>query len=64
MADHAPAHLRGTAFGVFNLASGIAIFIGSYGMGIAWDALGPAMAFGIAAAMTAAALLLYLIKRP
>ena len=64
VADHAPAHLRGTAFGVFNLASGIAIFIGSYGMGIAWDALGPAMAFGIAAAMTAAALLLYLIKRP
>ena len=35
VADHAPAHLRGTAFGVFNLASGIAILIGSTGMGIA-----------------------------
>lgn len=64
VADHAPAHLRGTAFGVFNLASGLAIFIGSFGMGIAWDALGPVLAFGIAGAVTAAALALYLIKRP
>jgi MFS family permease len=64
VADHAPAHLRGTAFGVFNLVSGLAIFIGSFGMGIAWDALGPVMAFGIAGAVTAAALALYLIKRP
>ena len=64
VADHAPAHLRGTAFGVFNLASGVAIFIGSFGMGIAWDALGPAMAFAVAAVVTAAGLLLYLVKRP
>src|SRR3569833_635402 len=40
VADHAPADLRGTAFGVFNLAAGLAILVGSWGMGLIWDAAG------------------------
>jgi len=31
VADHAPAELRGTAFGVFNLAAGLAILAGVRG---------------------------------
>jgi len=52
VADHAPAELRGTAFGVFNLAAGLAILAGSWGIGLIWDAAGPATAFVIAAGVT------------
>jgi MFS family permease len=52
VADHAPAELRGTAFGVFNLAAGLAILAGSWGIGLIWDAAGPATAFVIAAVLT------------
>lgn len=62
VADHAPAELRGTAFGAFNLAAGIAVLIGSWGMGLAWDAVGPATAFGIAAALTVAGIALLLVQ--
>jgi MFS family permease len=60
VADHAPAHLRGTAFGVFNLASGLAILLGSAAMGLAWDIWGAANSFGIAAIATLAALVFFL----
>jgi MFS family permease len=63
VADHAPAHLRGTAFGVFNLAAGIAIFAGSAAMGLAWDGLGPATAFALAAGVNVAGLALFLLPR-
>lgn len=62
VADHAPRELRGTAFGAFNLAAGIAVFAGSWGMGLLWDAVGPAAAFEIAAALTVAGILLLLIR--
>ena len=39
VADTAPAHLRGTAFGFFNLASGIAMLIAERARG---PAVGPA----------------------
>jgi MFS family permease len=60
VADHAPAELRGTAFGVFNLFAGLAVLAGSWGMGIAWDRVGPAQAFSIAALLTVAGVLLML----
>ncbi|HVZ02637.1 MAG TPA: MFS transporter [Dongiaceae bacterium] len=62
VADHAPADLRGTAFGAFNLAAGIAVLAGSGGMGLAWDAIGPAAAFGIAAALTIAGIALLALR--
>ncbi|QXH34171.1 MFS transporter [Pseudomonas muyukensis] len=40
IADHAPAHLRGTAFGVFNLLTGIALLLASVLAGGLWDWLG------------------------
>jgi MFS family permease len=56
VADTAPADLRGTAFGVFNFAIGIAMLIASVIAGGLWDAYGPAATFLTGAAFTAMAL--------
>ena len=45
VANTAPPDLRGTAFGVFNLASGIAMLAASAIAGLLWDAYGSAMTF-------------------
>jgi len=37
--------LRGTAFGAFNLASGLALLVASVLAGLLWDALGAAATF-------------------
>jgi MFS family permease len=41
IADVAPAELRGTAFGVFNLMTGIALLVASLVAGALWDITGP-----------------------
>jgi len=56
VADAAPADLRGTAFGIFHLASGLALLAASVVAGMLWDALGPAATFGFSAALTVLAL--------
>ena len=48
----APAELRGTAFGVFNLACGVALFVASALAGLLWDAIGPQATFYAGAAFT------------
>lgn len=45
IADAAPADLRGTAFGFFNLVSGAAMLVASVLAGLLWDAFGAAWAF-------------------
>ena len=45
VADSAPADLRGTAYGFFNLMSGIALLIASVIAGLCWDQFGPAFTF-------------------
>ncbi len=45
VADSAPADLRGTAYGFFNLMSGIALLIASAFAGLLWDQFGPAFTF-------------------
>ena len=45
VADTAPAHLRGTAFGLFNLMSGLALLLGSVLAGVLWDEAGSAATF-------------------
>ncbi len=57
VADTAPAELRGTAFGFFNLVSGIAMLIASVVAGLLWDQLGPSFTFHAGAAFCALALL-------
>jgi MFS family permease len=45
VAEAAPADLRGTAFGLFNLVSGIALLIASALAGWLWDSFGPPQTF-------------------
>ena len=63
VADLAPADLRGTAFGVFHLMSGLAILIGSSAAGWVWDAAGAAAMFSAAAAMSLLGLAAFLALR-
>ena len=45
VADRAPPELRGSAFGVFNLAAGLALLAASVVAGLMWDRLGPSSTF-------------------
>lgn len=57
VADSAPAALRGTAFGLFNLVSGGALLLASVVAGALWSARGPAATFEAGAAFAALAAL-------
>ncbi|TCN29147.1 MFS transporter [Sinorhizobium americanum] len=52
IADAAPAELRGTAFGMFNLVTGIALLLASIIAGALWDIAGPQATFVAGAAFT------------
>jgi MFS family permease len=55
IADTAPADLRGTAFGMFNLVTGIATLIASIVAGALWDIVGPVATFVAGAIFSAIA---------
>ena len=57
VAEVAPPDLRGTAFGFFNLVSGVAMLLASVVAGLVWDRWGPATTFWVSAAFCAVALL-------
>lgn len=57
VADTAPADLRGTAFGLFNLMSGIAMLIASVVACLLWDQLGASFTFYAGAVFCGFALL-------
>ena len=63
VAGSAPQHLRGTAFGMFNLVSGIAMLLASVLAGLLWDTYGSAVTFYVGAAFAMAAFLLFFIGR-
>ena len=54
--DHAPVALRGTAFGLFHLVTGIALLAASLIAGLLWDTFGPWATFAAGAAMGTVAL--------
>ena len=56
VADTAPAELRGTAYGIFNLLGGVALLAASILAGALWDNIGPKGTFLAGAAFTALAL--------
>jgi MFS family permease len=56
VADTAPADLRGTAYGFFNLMSGIAMLVASGVAGLLWDRLGASFTFYAGAAFCVVAL--------
>jgi MFS family permease len=61
VADRAPADLRGTAFGLFNLASGVALLASSVIAGWLWEQVGPAVTFVAGAGFAALTLLALLV---
>jgi len=57
VADASPGQLRGTAFGVFNLTSGVALLLASAIAGALWTRYGPSATFLTGAAFAALAAL-------
>jgi MFS family permease len=57
VADTAPAELRGTAFGMFNLLGGLSLLGASVLAGALWERIGPQGTFLAGAALTGLALL-------
>ncbi len=55
VADHAPANLRGSAFGVFNLVTGAAMLFASVLAGLLWTMIGPRATFFAGAGFAALA---------
>jgi MFS family permease len=53
--DHAALHERGTAYGLYHLASGLLVLPGAVIFGALWQAAGSGVAFATAAVVTAAA---------
>ena len=56
VADTAPADLRGTGFGFFNLLSGLALLVASTLAGVLWDQFGAAVTFAVGAVFSGLAL--------
>ena len=63
VAQAAPAHLRGTGFGFFNLVSGVAMLAASVLAGLLWKTLGAPATFYTAALVSAIALCLLMARR-
>lgn len=63
VAESAPADLRGTAFGFFNLVSGIALLLASTLAGLLWDSAGAASTFIAGAGFCVLTLLAMLWRR-
>ena len=55
VADLVPAARRGTAFGWFNFATGLAALPASLAFGLLWDRVGPAAAFSLGAGLAVVA---------
>jgi MFS family permease len=63
VAEAAPARLRGTAFGVFGLITGLAALAASIVAGVLWDAIGPAATFMAGGGFAGLALIAFLAIR-
>ena len=62
IADEAPAELRGTAFGVYNLVTGVTLLLASVIAGYVWKHYGPMWTFGAGAGFACIALLGFLLR--
>lgn len=62
VADTAPADLRGTAYGAFNLVSGIAMLVASILAGLLWDKMGAPSTFEVGSVFCVIALLVLALK--
>ena len=63
IAETAPVRLRGTAFGLFGLITGLAALLASIIAGLLWDGIGASATFLAGAAFAAAAFAAFLLVR-
>lgn len=63
VADHSPVAIRGSAFGLFNLATGIAMLFASLIAGVLWDRVGSNAAFLAGGAFALITLFILLLSR-
>lgn len=61
VAEAAPARLRGTAFGIFGLITGLAALVASIAAGILWAVVSPTATFLAGAGFAAAALIAFAV---
>jgi predicted MFS family arabinose efflux permease len=62
VADHAPPELRGSAFGLFNLMTGLAMLLASIMAGLVWDRISPSATFMVGAGFAVLAAAMVLIR--
>ncbi|EHS51274.1 major facilitator superfamily MFS_1 [Rhizobium sp. PDO1-076] len=58
IAGTAPQHLKGTAFGVFNLMTGVVVLVSNVMAGLLWDTYGSFGTFAVGAVLSSLALLM------
>ncbi len=63
VADNSPPDLRGSAYGLFNLATGVTLLFASLIAGLVWDGFGASNTFVAGAGFALVALLLLCIPR-
>ncbi|WEK29300.1 MAG: MFS transporter [Candidatus Pseudomonas phytovorans] len=63
IADSAPANLRGTAFGLFNLLTGVALLVASVVAGLLWDGAGFQATFLLGAGLASTTLVGVMLLR-
>jgi predicted MFS family arabinose efflux permease len=63
VADTAPVDLHGTAYGFFNLVSGLGMLLASVLAGLLWDQLGASFTFIAGAVFSALALAAIILRR-
>ncbi len=61
VADHSPTAFRGTAYGLFNLVSAVALLLASGIAGILWDQFGPQQTFVTSAAIAFLGFIVFII---
>lgn len=64
VADSAPAGVRASAFGIFNLVTGLALLAASIVAGLLWDRIGASATFLAGGGFAASAFLILLVRRP
>ncbi|RPI67551.1 MAG: MFS transporter [Ignavibacteriae bacterium] len=58
IADTTPTELRGSAYGMFHLVSGVMLLVASVAAGMLWDGFGASVMFGVGAVLAATTLLM------
>ena len=67
VADFAPSHLRGSAFGLYHLVVGLGAFPASLLFGLVWQKFGSAAAFGMGGGLALLASIMFsmlAVKKP